>query len=71
MKREPGETWELGESICDANNNYHMNDNTNKGSFQNKFSVKVGNLAQPAWPPPPSPYVGIPKKEKKNVYFAF
>ena len=43
-----------------------------KGSFQNKFSVKVGNLAQPAWPPPPSPYVRIPKKEKKNyVYFAF
>ena len=24
-----------------------------KGSLQNKFSVKVGNLAQPAWPPPP------------------
>ena len=23
-----------------------------KGSSQNKFSVKVGNLAQPAWPPP-------------------
>ena len=30
-----------------------------KGSLQNKFSVKVGNLAQPAWPPPPSPKVGI------------
>ena len=22
------------------------------GSFQNKFLIKVGNLAQPAWPPP-------------------
>ena len=43
-----------------------------KGSLQNKFSVKVGNLAQPPWPPPPPPSVGIPKKEKKNcVYFAF
>ena len=29
-----------------------------KGSLQNKFLVKVGNLAQPAWPPP-SPNVGI------------
>ena len=26
-----------------------------KGSPQNKFSVKVGNLAQLAWPPPPLP----------------
>ena len=43
-----------------------------KGSLQNKFSVKVGILAQPAWPPPASPNVGISKKEKKsNVYFAF
>ena len=37
-----------------------------KGSMQNKFSVKVGILAQPAWPPPRSPKVGIPKKEKKK-----
>ena len=37
-----------------------------KGSLQNKFLVKVGILAQPAWPPPPSPNVGIPKKEKKK-----
>ena len=37
-----------------------------KGSFQNKFLPKVGNLAQPAWPPP-SPYVGIPKKGEKNM----
>ena len=26
--------------------------NWNKGSLQNKFSVKVGILSQPAWPPP-------------------
>ena len=39
-----------------------------KGSLQNKFLVKVGNLAQPAWPPlpPPSLYVGVPKKEKNK-----
>ena len=36
-------------------------------SLQNKFLVKVGILAQPALPPPPpSPNVGIPKKEKKK-----
>ena len=47
---------------------------TFKGSPRNKFLVKVGNLAQPAWPPrPPRAYVGIPpkKEEKKHVYFAF
>ena len=26
-----------------------------EGSLQNKFLVKVGNLAQPTWPPPPPP----------------
>ena len=46
----------------------YMGERSN-GSLQNKFSVKVGILSQPAWPP--SPNVGIPKKEKKNVYFAF
>ena len=39
-----------------------------QGRSQNKFSVKVGNLAQLAWPPP-SPYVGIPKKGKKWCLF--
>ena len=44
-----------------------------KGSSQNKFSVKVGNLAQPAWPPPaPLPVRWDSQKGKKNyVYFAF
>ena len=39
-----------------------------KGSSQNKFLVKVGNLAQPAWPPRLSLYAGIPKKEKKIMF---
>ena len=40
-----------------------------KGSFQNKFSVKVGNLAQPAWPgvsPPPLPVRWDSQKGKKK-----
>ena len=43
--RKHGErqSWQGGELIF--YNNY-------KGSLQNKFSVKVGILAQPAWPPP-------------------
>ena len=38
-----------------------------KGSLQKRNSV--GILSQPAWPPPPSLNVGIPKKEKKEFMF--
>ena len=38
-----------------------------KGSLQNKFSVKVGNLAQPAGPPPPRT-LGFQKKRKKCLF---
>ena len=37
-----------------------------KGSMQNKFSVKVGILAQPALPPPPLPERWDSQKGKKN-----
>ena len=34
-------------------------ENGYKGSLQNKFLVKVGNLAQPTWPPPPPRTLGF------------
>ena len=44
--------------------------NLNKGCHQNRFSEKLGLLAQPADPPPQK--LGRQKKKKKfNVYFAF
>ena len=43
-------------------------DPSDKGSLQNKFSVKVGILAQPAWPPP-LPESWDSQKGKKKVMF--
>ena len=38
------------------------------GKPPHTFSVKIGILSQPAWTPPPSPNVGIPKKEKNKCF---
>ena len=60
--------WYLIENYDDDDDDDTNDDNDyiddDKGSHQNKKTVKVGNLSQPAWPPRPLANLGI-----LNCYF--